>query len=115
MAKGFEEQLDAAKSYLEKTARKMRKFADRKRRPTNYKVDDMVLVKFNPRQFKALRGMHQGLVRRYEGLFRIIAKVGNISYKLELPPYLKIHHVFHASVLKPYYEDKDDPSRGKSR
>ncbi|XP_070045808.1 uncharacterized protein [Nicotiana tomentosiformis] len=92
----------------------MKKFADRKRRPTDYRVGDMVMVKFNPRQFKALWGMHQNLIRKYEGSFKIVAKVGKISYKLDMPSYLKIYPVFHASMLKPYYEDKDDPSKGQS-
>ncbi|KAL8043819.1 hypothetical protein ABFX02_08G008550 [Erythranthe guttata] len=39
--------------------------------------------------------MHKGLVRRYEGPFPIIAKVGKVSYRLELPSSLKIHPVFH--------------------
>lgn len=47
MAKGFEEQLDTAKAYLNKAAKRMKKFAYRKCRPTDYKVGDMVLVKFN--------------------------------------------------------------------
>ncbi|XP_055832592.1 uncharacterized protein LOC129901441 isoform X2 [Solanum dulcamara] len=114
IAKGFEEQLDIAKSYLDKATKKMKKFVDRKRRLMDYKVGDMVLVKFNLRQFKALRGVHQNLMRKYEGPFRIVAKVGKISYKLELPPYLKVYPVFHASFLKPYHEDKDDSSRGES-
>ena len=90
----------------------MKKFADRKHRPTDYKEGD-ILVKFNPRQFKALRGVHHNLVHKYEDPFKIVAKVGKISYKLELPPHLRIHPVFHASVLKSYHEDKDDPSRNK--
>ncbi|MCF8701926.1 DDE-type integrase/transposase/recombinase, partial [Corynebacterium sp. MC-10] len=114
LAKGFEERMDTARAHLAKAAKRMKKFADRTRRPTNYKVGDLVMVKFNPRQFKALRGINPNLVRKYEGPFRIIAKVGKISYRLELPPTLKIHPVFHASVLKPYHEDKDDPSRGQS-
>ncbi|XP_070017242.1 uncharacterized protein [Nicotiana sylvestris] len=114
MAKGWEEQLDTAKSYLDKAVKKMKKFADRKRRPTDYRVGDMVMVKFNPRQFKALRGMHQNLIRKYEGPFKIVAKVGKISHKLDMPSYLKIYPVFHASMLKPYHEDKDDPSRAQS-
>ena len=91
LAKGWEEQLDTAKSYLDKAAKIMKKFADRKRRPTDYKEGDMVLVKFNPRQFKALRGVHHNLVLKYKGPFKIVAKVGKISYRLELPPHFKVH------------------------
>ncbi|RVW60942.1 hypothetical protein CK203_049274 [Vitis vinifera] len=73
----------------------------------------MVLVKLLPQQFKSLRSVHKGLVRRYEGLFLILEKVDKVSYKVELPPRLKIYPVFHVSYLKPYHEDKDDPSRGR--
>ncbi|XP_009787488.1 uncharacterized protein [Nicotiana sylvestris] len=81
MAKGWEEQLDTTKSYLYRAAKVMKKFADREWRPIDYRVGDMVKVKFNSRQFKALRGMHPNLIR---------------------------------NMLKPYHEDKDDPSRGQS-
>ncbi|OIT19081.1 hypothetical protein A4A49_53855 [Nicotiana attenuata] len=43
-----------------------------------------------------------------------VAKVGKISYKLDMPSYLKIYPVLHASMIKSYHEDKDDPSRGQS-
>ncbi|KAL6340436.1 hypothetical protein AAG906_006099 [Vitis piasezkii] len=62
-------------------------------------------------QFKSLRSVHKGLVRRYEGPFSILRKVDKVSYKVELPSRLKIHPVFHVSYLKPYHEDKDDPSQ----
>ena len=54
-------------------------------------------------------------MRRYERPFPILGKVGKVSYRVELPPRLKIHHVFHASYLKPYHGDRDDPSRGLSK
>ena len=100
---------------MNKAAKKMKKWADKKRRHTEYKVGDMVLVKLLPQQFKSLRLVHKGLVRRYEGLFPILGKVGKVSYRVELPPRLKIHPVFHLSYLKPYHENKDDPSRGLSK
>ncbi|RVW84215.1 hypothetical protein CK203_045287 [Vitis vinifera] len=93
----------------------MKKWADKKRRHTKYKVGEMVLVKLIPQQFKSLRSVHKGLVRRYEGPFPILGKVGKVSYKVELLSRLKIHHVFHISYSKPYHEDKDDPSRGFSK
>ncbi|RVW59633.1 Transposon Ty3-G Gag-Pol polyprotein [Vitis vinifera] len=94
-AKGWHEQADIARSYLDKATKKMKKWADKKRHHTEYKVGDMVLVKLLPQQFKSLRPVHKGLVRRYEGPFPILGKVGNVSYKVELPPRLKIHPVFH--------------------
>ena len=51
-------------------------------------------------------------MKRYQGPFPILGKVDKVCYKVELPPRLKIHHVFHLSYLKPYHENKDNPSRG---
>ena len=70
----------------------------------------MVLVKLLPQQFKSLRSVHKGLVRRYEGSFPILGKVGKVPNKVELPPRLKIHPIFHVSYLKLYHKYKDDPS-----
>ena len=70
-----------------------------------------MLVKLIPNQFKSFRKMHKGLVGKYEGPFPILGRVGKVSYKVELPQGLKIHHVFHVSNLKPYHEDKKDPGR----
>ncbi|KAL6330753.1 hypothetical protein AAG906_009181 [Vitis piasezkii] len=75
----------------------------------------MVFVKLFLQQFKSLRLVHKGLVRRYERPFPILGKVDKVSYKIELPPRLKIHSVFHVSYLKPYHEDNDDPSQGFSK
>nr|CAN80983.1 hypothetical protein VITISV_028903 [Vitis vinifera] len=63
-----------------KAARKRKKWVDKKRHYTEY---------------KSLRSVHKGLVRRYEGLFPILGKVGKVSYRVELPSRLKIHPVFH--------------------
>ena len=112
LAEEWHEQADIARSYLDKAAKKMKKWADMKRCHTKYKVRDTMFVKLFPQQFKLLRQVHKGLVRRYEGPFPILGEVDKVSYKVELPPRLKIHHVFHVSYLKLYHENKDNPSRG---
>ena len=45
---GWHEQADITRSYLDKPAKKMTKWADKKRRHIEYKVEDMVLVKLLP-------------------------------------------------------------------
>ncbi|KAE8699155.1 hypothetical protein F3Y22_tig00110584pilonHSYRG00049 [Hibiscus syriacus] len=53
-----------------KTRKKMKKWADEKRRHREFSVGDLVLVKLLPQQFKALRSVHKGLIRRHEGPFQ---------------------------------------------
>ncbi|GKB63225.1 reverse transcriptase, partial [Tanacetum coccineum] len=48
----------------------------------------------------------------YEGM---IGRVGKVSYRVQLPPKLKIYPVFHISFLKPYHGDGEDPERGVSK
>ena len=88
----------------------MKKWSDKKRSHTKFQVGDLVLVKLFLQQFKSFRKVHKGLMRRYECLFPILGRVGKVSYKVELQPRLKIHHVFHVSHLKLYYEDNEDPN-----
>ncbi|KAI3465181.1 hypothetical protein Pfo_021844 [Paulownia fortunei] len=95
MAKSWEEQADLARSCLEKTHQQMKKWADERRLPQEFNIGNPVLVKLLSQQFKALPGLHKDLVRRYEGPFPIMAKVGKVSYHVDLPNSLKIHPVFH--------------------
>ena len=40
---------------------------------------------------------------RYIGPYEIIARVGTVAYRLDLPPELsKVHNVFHVSMLRKY-------------
>ncbi|CAL1372707.1 unnamed protein product [Linum trigynum] len=110
-AKGWHEKMEMAKSYLARASKKMKKWADKKRRHLEFEEGDMVMVKFYPHRFKHLKSVHKGLLRRYEGPFPIVKRIGNVVYKVELPTHLEIHPVFHVSQLKPYHEDKEDEQR----
>ncbi|KAL6142623.1 hypothetical protein ACLB2K_060900 [Fragaria x ananassa] len=63
----------------------LRDYAETKSMHVEFKEGDLVLVKLLPQQFKSLRKVHKGLVRKYEGSFEVIKRIGNVSYKLHLP------------------------------
>ena len=98
-----------AKAFLHKAAKRMKKWADKHRRPAGFQVGDQVLVKLYPGRIGIFRGRHRGLLRKYEGPFTITKKVGKLAYKLELPPDFKVHPVFHVCNLKQFYPDDGDP------
>jgi hypothetical protein len=81
----------------------MKKQVDKHKLDVTLKVGDLVLVKLQPdrQQYVALR-KNQKLGMRYFGPFEIIARVGEVTYKLKLPDYAKLHSVFHISQLKPF-------------
>jgi len=58
---------DIARSYLEKAAKRMKKWADQSRKPREFQEGDMVLVKLLPEQLRNLRSTDKRLFRRYEG------------------------------------------------
>ena len=45
---------------------------------------------------------HHKFQRPYAGPFRILEKLHETSFRLALPPSMKIHNVFYGGLLKPY-------------
>lgn len=113
-ARNLQTSIEEAKACLHKAQRRMKNWADKHRRPFELQVGDKAFFKIMPSQYKVMRRLHKGLFRRYEGPFEVVRKVGRVSYELKIPKKLRIHPVFHASMLKPYHEDLTDSSRGKT-
>ena len=51
-------------------------------------------------------GRHGKLLPRFIGPFEILERIGNVTYRLALPPsMLGVHEVFHVSMLRKYTPD----------
>ncbi|GJS06334.1 putative reverse transcriptase domain-containing protein [Tanacetum coccineum] len=86
---------------------RQKSYADRKRKPMEFEIRDRVTLKVSPWKGVVRFGKRGKLNPRYVRPFRVIAKVGKVSYKLELPQELsRVHHTFHMSNLKKCYADE---------
>nr|GEY43210.1 retrotransposon protein, putative, Ty3-gypsy subclass [Tanacetum cinerariifolium] len=97
--RSFQKALGSTKSY-----------DDLKWKPIEFEVGDRVML--NPRYVGPLKGVVRfdkrgKLNPRYVRPFKVLAKVGKVVYRLELPQELsRVHHTFHVSNLKKCYADE---------
>jgi len=102
--------LEQVKLSLLRAQNYMKQYADMKRRSIDFQVGDLVLVKLQPyKQQTMAKRLNQKLGLKYFGPFSILAKVGTIAYRLQLPDEAKIHSVFHAYMLKKFRGQHNDP------
>ncbi|GJW61985.1 putative reverse transcriptase domain-containing protein [Tanacetum coccineum] len=81
--------------------------ADKRRKPLEFKVGDKVMLKVSPWKGVIRFGKRGKLNPRYIRPFKILAKVGTLAYRLELPEQLsRVHSTFHVSNLKKCFVDE---------
>ena len=79
------------------------KNANKSRRDVQFQVDDQVLLSSNHINLASQANRpSKKLQHHFIGPYRIIQKISPVAYKLDLPHTLKIHPVFHVSILRPY-------------
>ncbi|GJZ45489.1 putative reverse transcriptase domain-containing protein [Tanacetum coccineum] len=86
---------------------RQKSYADLKRKPMEFQVGDIVMLKVLPWKGVVRFGKRGKLNPRYVGPFKVLEKVGSVAYKLELPQeFSRVHNTFHVSNLKKCYSNE---------
>nr|GEV20425.1 hypothetical protein [Tanacetum cinerariifolium] len=96
-----------AESRIQAARDRQKSYTDVRRKPLEFQVGDKVMLKVTPWKEVICFGKRGKLNPRYIRPFEIIAKVGTISYRIELIKKLsRVHSTFHVLNLKKYLSDE---------
>ncbi|GKD50462.1 putative reverse transcriptase domain-containing protein, partial [Tanacetum coccineum] len=101
------EKIIQIKKRIQAARDRQKSYADRRCKPLEFKVGDKVMLKVSPWKGVIRFGKQGKLNPRYIGPFKILAKVGTLAYRLELPDQLsRVHSTSHVSNLKKCFVDE---------
>ncbi|GKA00310.1 putative reverse transcriptase domain-containing protein [Tanacetum coccineum] len=101
------EKIIQIKQRMQAARDRQKSYADLKRKLMELQVGDKVMLKVSPWKGVVRFSKRGKLNPRYVGPFKVLEKVGEVAYKLELPEELStVHNTFHVSNLKKCYADE---------
>ncbi|XP_073132798.1 uncharacterized protein [Henckelia pumila] len=105
MIREMSDKVKLIQSRLKQAQDRHAKYANVRRRPLSFEQGDRVFLKISPFQGTVRFGKRGKLSPRYIGSYEILDRVGNLAYKLALPPALSGIHDVHVSMLRKYQPD----------
>ncbi len=100
---------EMAKANLEKVHKQYKDFVDKSWWEVNFKEGDEMWL--NIKNFWLLEDLSHKFLSPYAGPFKMLEKKFLDIYKLELSENLRVHPIFHVSLLKPVTHDASRPNR----
>jgi hypothetical protein len=97
---------ETTKLNIEKMNEKYRIAASKGRKEVKLEPGDLVWLQLRKERFPELR--MSKLMSRVVGPFKILAKINDNAYKLELPPEFGVSHSFNILDLRPYLGEEDE-------
>lgn len=92
---------ELVKHHLLRAQQRMKAQEDKQRTERSSAVGDMVYLKLQPYvQMSLGRRDNHKLAYKYFGPYKILQRIGDVAYKLDLPESTRIHPVVHVSQLK---------------
>ena len=107
MLEDMDQQTKVIQKDIQAAQDRQKKYADLNRSERRFKIGDKNFLRVRPKRSSLSLGKYKKLSPRYCGPYEVVKCVGTQAYKLKLPPHLKIHDVFHVSLLKPYIPSSD--------
>jgi hypothetical protein len=108
---GMELHLRRARLCLDRARQTAKSYADGKRKAVVFKEGASVMLATEHLQLK-LKAPKK-LVPKFVGPFTILQQIGPVAYKLDLPPTMRCHNVFHVSQLAAFKKAAAGDSAGK--
>nr|GFB65861.1 putative reverse transcriptase domain-containing protein [Tanacetum cinerariifolium] len=101
------EKIVQIKKRMQAARDRQKSYTDLKRKPMEFQVGDKVMLKVSPWKGVVRFGKRGKLNPMYVGPFKVLERIGDVAYKLDLLEELsRVHNTFHGSNLKKCHADE---------